>query len=177
MGTAFNDGLLESVKGDAEWAIESLMALPCPAYVDFAAMKSYYTDPEFSLNNLGEGLYGWMKKKERSSDDGTVLLDNPGGTPWLLSCFVHVPVSAGAAAERTGKLRVIANAPCQIYLNGKLEPEPGSRITLQQGVNRLIAIVQSGSEDVRLGLVFLNEDGSYMKDLQYRMTMDEVEPK
>lgn len=175
LGAAFGDGLLESVKGDGEWAVESLMALPCPAYVDFAAMKSYYTDPEFSLNNLGEGLYGWMKKKERSSADGTVLLDSPGGTPWFLSCFVHVPEADGAG--RTGKLRVNTDAPCEIYVNGKLEPEPQNRITLQQGVNRLIAIVQSGSEDVRLGLVFLNEDGSYMKDLQYRMTMDEVEPK
>ncbi len=174
LGAAFRDGLLESVKGDAEWAVESLMALPCPPYVDFAAMKSYYTDPEFSLNNLGEGLYGWMKKKERSSEDGTVLLDNPGGTPWFLSCFVHVPV---AGAERVGKLRINTNAPCEIYLNGKLEPEPQHRITLQPGVNRLIAIVHSAKEDVRLGLVFLDEDGHYMKDLQYRMTMDEVEPK
>jgi beta-galactosidase len=174
LGAAFGDGLLQSVKGDEEWAVESLMALPCPAYVDFAAMKSYYTDPEFSLNNLGEGLYGWMKKKERSPEDGTVLLDNPGGTPWFLSCFVHVPV---AGAERVGKLRINANAPCEIYLNGKLEPEPQKRITLQPGVNRLIAIVHSAKEDVQLSLVFLNEDGLYMKDLQYRMTMDEVEPK
>lgn len=188
LGAAFGDGLLQSVKGDGEWAIESLMALPCPPYVDFAAMKSYYTDPEFSLNNLGEGLYGWMKKKERSSEDGTVLLDNPGGTPWFLSCFVHVPVAGadavsvttaetGTAAERVGKLRINTNAPCEIYLNGRLEPEPQNRITLQPGVNRLIAIVHSAKEDVRLGLVFLNEDGHYMKDLQYRMTMDEVEPK
>lgn len=212
LGAAFGDGLLQSVKGDGEWAIESLMALPCPPYVDFAAMKSYYTDPEFSLNNLGEGLYGWMKKKERSPEDGTVLLDNPGGTPWFLSCFVHVPVAgagaesgagvetgadtatdtgnglaagtdAGAATEsrtageRAGKLRINTNAPCEIYLNGKLEPEPQHQIKLQPGVNRLIAIVHSAKEDVRLGMVFLNEDGHYMKDLQYRMTMDEVEPK
>lgn len=189
LGAAFGDGLLQSVKGDGEWAVESLMALPCPPYVDFAAMKSYYTDPEFSLNNLGEGLYGWMKKKERSPEDGTVLLDNPGGTPWFLSCFVHVPPVAatgadagaatetGTAAERIGKLRINTNAPCEIYLNGKLEPEPQNRITLLTGVNRLIAIIHSAKEDVRLGLVFLNEDGHYMKDLQYRMTMDEVEPK
>lgn len=208
LGAAFGDGLLESVKGDGEWAVESLMALPCPPYVDFAAMKSYYTDPEFSLNNLGEGLYGWMKKKERSREDGTVLLDNPGGTPWFLSCFVHVPAAgagaeddagvnadtdtgnrlaadtdAGAAAEsgtageRIGKLRINTNASCEIYLNGKLETEPQKRITLLPGVNRLIAIVHSAKEDVRLGLVFLNEDDQYMKDLQYRMTMDEVEPK
>lgn len=191
LGANFEDGLLESVKGDGEWAVESLMALPCPPYVDFAAMKSYYTDPEFSLNNLGEGLYGWMQKKERSSSDGTVLLNSPGGTPWFLSCFVHVPAGTGAgveggveaeagasvSVERSGRLRVNANAPCDIYLNGRLEPDPESRITLLPGVNRLIAIMQSGSEDVRLGIVFLNEDGSYMKDLQYRMTMDEVEPK
>lgn len=39
------------------------MTLFCPPHIDYEAMKDYYTDPEFSLNNLGEGLYGWMKKK------------------------------------------------------------------------------------------------------------------
>ncbi|WP_436756423.1 hypothetical protein, partial [Streptomyces sp. URMC 124] len=71
--------------------MEAAMALPCPPYADYEAMKAYYTDPEFSLNNLGEGLYGWMQKKERRRADGALLIREAGLDPWFLSCFVWVP--------------------------------------------------------------------------------------
>lgn len=63
LGAAFADELLLHDKEDAQWAVEAAMTLFCPPHIDYEAMKDYYTDPEFSLNNLGEGLYGWMKKK------------------------------------------------------------------------------------------------------------------
>lgn len=63
LGASFADELLLHDKEDAQWAVEAAMTLFCPPHIDYEAMKDYYTDPEFSLNNLGEGLYGWMKKK------------------------------------------------------------------------------------------------------------------
>ncbi|WP_342562572.1 hypothetical protein NST84_23705 [Paenibacillus sp. FSL R7-0345] len=48
---------------------------------------------------------------------------------------------------------------------------------LQSGLNRLIATLQGTGGDLSFGLTFLNPDGSYMKDLEYRLTLDEVEPK
>ncbi|MHA6530492.1 glycoside hydrolase family 2 protein [Paenibacillus sp. BAC0078] len=177
LGASFDDGLLDSVKGDGEWAVETMMALPCPPYIDYAQMKAYYTDPAFSLNNLGEGLYGWMQKKERRSGDGTLRIQNAGGVPWFLSCFVHVPEAAGAEERlHMGRLRV-NTVPYEIYLNGAPVAEPERELTLQSGLNRLIAIVQAGDGDLTFGLTFLNEDGSYMKGLEYRLTLDEVEPK
>ena len=63
-----------------------MMTLPYLQYQDFEKVKAYYLDPEFSLNNLGEGLYGWMKKIERNSHDVKLWIRNSrGGT-----CFVHV---------------------------------------------------------------------------------------
>jgi hypothetical protein len=192
LGAGFRDGLLQSVKDDAQCAVEAVMALPCLPHVDFAAMKSYYTDPEFSLNNLGEGLYGWMKKKERSPLDGAFRIGQPEGNPWFLSCFIHVPEDADHPANReavrgtgreagpairTGKLRVSSAASCEIYMNGEAVPAPEQEILLQTGVNRFIAIVRGGQEDIRISIVFLNPDGTCMNDLRYRMTMDEVEPK
>lgn len=235
LGAAFHDGLLERGKGDAEWAVEAVMALPCPPHVAYEEMKAYYIDPEFSLNNLGEGLYGWMKKKERGPADGKFRIPSPGGQPWFFSCFVHVPQEAGTegAAERAmegssksatlgaskgitegaskgitegaskaategmskavevgiktnlnvdgegreAQLRILTDRPYAVYINGKLVGEPEAGFRLRTGVNRLIVIVQSGEEDLSLGMVFMNPDGTYMNDLSYRMTMDEVEPK
>ncbi len=176
LGASFDDELLNEEKGDGEWAVEAMMALPCPAYVDYGAMRAYYTDPEFSLNNLGEGLYGWMQKKERRPT-GLLHLANAGQDPWFLSCFVTVPEEG--AAPRRGRLRVLTDASTavEIVLNGEVVPNPEQTLDLNPGLNRLIAIVRGSGEDLDLGLVFLHPDGRYMKDLSYRLTLDEVEPK
>ncbi|MGG6312549.1 hypothetical protein [Paenibacillus macerans] len=176
LGASFDDLLLEEEKGDGEWAVEAMMALPCPAYVDYGAMRDYYTDPEFSLNNLGEGLYGWMQKKERRST-GLLHIANAGRNPWFLSCFVTVPEEG--EAPRRGRLRVLADAAStvEIVLNGEVVPEPEKELIMNPGLNRLIAIVRGTGGDLDFGWVFLHPDGRYMKDLSYSLTLDEVEPK
>ncbi|MNB90269.1 Beta-galactosidase [compost metagenome] len=178
LGASFDDGLLDSVKGDGEWAVETMMALPCLPHIHYEEMKAYYIDPEFSLNNLGEGLYGWMQKKERRPGDGTLRIANAGNNRWFLSCFVDVPEKAGEAAQYyPGRLRINTDVPYEIYLNGELAAEPERELTLQTGLNRLIAILQGTGGDLAFGLTFLNLDGTYMKGLEYRLTLDEVEPK
>lgn len=175
LGAAFDDRLLVSEKDDGAWAVEAVMALPCPPYVDYEAMKTYYTDPEYSLNNLGEGLYGWMQKKERRSEDGKMRIAHAAKEPWFLSCFVQVP--EGAESYRKGCMRIRSETPYDIYLNGEFVPEPELELVLKSGLNRLIAIVHGNGGNMDFGMVFLHEHGSYMKDLEYRMTLDEVEPK
>ncbi|MBB6633123.1 glycoside hydrolase family 2 protein [Cohnella thailandensis] len=172
LGASFADGVLEGVKGDAESAVEAIMALPCPPHVPLEEMRAYYIDPEFSLNNLGEGLYGWMLKRERHPDDGLFRIPAPNGRPWLFSCFVHAPEPG-----RTGKLRVAGNYPYELYLNGSLIPDPAGGIVLLGGINRLVVVVHAGEEPLTLGLIFHNDDGTYMNDLEYRLTIAEVEPK
>lgn len=179
LGATIDDGLLHSSKTDAHWSVEKVMALPCKPWVNYEEMKAYYTDPEFSLNNLGEGLYGWMLKKERSSSDGAFLIQNPGDERWFLSCFVHGfdPSCSPFDGILRGKLQVNTNCEYEIYLNGCRVPDPERHIELRAGINRLIAIVQGAGEDIRFGMVFRNADGSYMRHLQYRLTLDDVEPK
>lgn len=180
LGAAFADELLQLDKGDAQWAVEAAMTLFCPPHTDYQAMTDYYTDPEFSLNNLGEGLYGWMKKKERR-EDGMLLIPAPEGRPLFLSCFVHLPAPVSGTGEpadfRTGRLRVNSECAYEIYMNGQHVTQPEREITLTSGINRLVAIVRGGREDISFGMVFLNPDLTYMNDLEFRMTMDEVEPK
>jgi len=52
-----------------------------------------------------------------------------------------------------------------------------NRITLKKGVNRLVIIAKAREEDIEILPVFKNETGKYMTNLQYRLTIDEVEPK
>lgn len=175
LGASFDEGLLSAVKGSGQWAVEKIMAMPCRPYVDFEAMKAYYIDPEFSLNNLGEGLYGWMQKKERSRYDGTFRIPNPNGDRWFVSCFVYM--LDPTLDEINGRLLITTNSSCEIYMNGAQVPNPEKKISLQAGINRLIAIVDGTEEDIRIGMVFKNTDGTPMKHLQYKLTLDEVEPK
>ncbi|MBY0012919.1 glycoside hydrolase family 2 protein [Paenibacillus typhae] len=178
LGASFDDGLLYSTKGDGEWAVETMMALPCLPHINYEEMKAYYIDPEFSLNNLGEGLYGWMQKKERRPGDGTLHIANAGDNRWFLSCFVHVHGKPGTQGQlHQGKLRINTDVPYEIYLNGELVSEPERELMLQTGLNRLIATLQGTGGDLAFGLTFLNRDDTYMKGLEYRLTLDEVEPK
>ncbi|WP_233476249.1 hypothetical protein [Paenibacillus sonchi] len=98
----------------------------------------------------------------------------------FLSCFVHLPAlseDSRTGNVRTGRLRVQSDNAFVIYMNGEQVAAPEKEIRLSSGINRLIAIVQGGREDFAFGMVFLNSDGTYMNDLEYRLTMDEVEPK
>lgn len=179
LGATFNDRLLSGTKGDQHWSVEKVMALPCKPWVNYEEMKAYYTDPEFSLNNLGEGLYGWMLKKERSPSDGAFLIKNHGGERWFMSCFVELLSTECHSDHGTisGKLKTNTNCTFEMYMNGNLVPDPANHIELQTGINRLIAIVHGSAEELRFGMVFMNDDGSYMKNLRYSLTLDEVEPK
>lgn len=179
LGAVFNDRLLNGTKGDPQWSVDKVMALPCKPWTNYEEMKAYYTDPEFSLNNLGEGLYGWMLKKERRPSDGTFVIKNPDDERWFLSCFVHLLDSEYDRHNGiiSGKLKINTNGAFEIYMNGSLVPDPEKHIELQAGINRLIAIVHGSAEELQFGMVFMNEDGSYMKNLKYSLTLDEVEPK
>ncbi|WP_054955154.1 glycoside hydrolase family 2 protein [Paenibacillus dakarensis] len=179
LGASFNDKLLSGTKGDPHWSVEKVMALPCKPWVNYEEMKAYYTDPEFSLNNLGEGLYGWMLKKERNSSDGTFRITNAEQNRWFLSCFVDISdLECGQGSGILhGKLKINTNCAFEIYMNGDLVSEPEKQIELQSGINRLIAIVHGTADELQFGMVFMNKDGSYMKNLKYSLTLDEIEPK
>ena len=171
MGARFEDGEMEAVKGAGRYAVESMMALPYHSYDDYGRALAYYSDPAFSLNNLGEGLYGWMKKFERDRKDGFLTLTGSAGQTMFVTCFVH-----GVSGRDKEYLACLdCNAECTFYLNG--EVVNSRSVTLKNGINRIFLLVRAGGQDARLRLVFKNMDGTYATDLLYRTTVDEVDPK
>ncbi|MDO4743297.1 MAG: glycoside hydrolase family 2 TIM barrel-domain containing protein, partial [bacterium] len=70
-----------------DYSVDYFMTLPLYDYQDYNAALKYYTDKEFSLNNLGEGLYGWMLKIEKNRNDGYIYIPNSKGNKYFLTCF------------------------------------------------------------------------------------------
>jgi len=101
LGVEVQTRLLEFTRPASDYAIEAVMTLLKEPYQDEEAVTAYYADPAFILNNLGEGVYGWMKRQDRR-----------GG-------FIHVPGSAG----RTCYLSV--------FVDSEINRDPSRRATLE----------------------------------------------
>lgn len=171
LGARFDDGEMSIVKGAGRYAVESMLSLPYHDYEDYDRALAYYSDPEFSLNNLGEGLYGWMKKFERNKQDGFLTLTGSAGNIMFVTCFVH----GLAGQDKEYFVQMESNTDCTFYLNGQIITD--EKVVLKNGINRVFLLVRAGGEDARLRLVFKNLDGSFATDLLYRTTVDEVDPK
>ena len=170
MGAEFAFDAMDMIKGEAENSMEMVMSLPYKPYQDYARAIEYYTDPEFSLNNLGEGLYGWMRKFERRKD-GYLRLTGSAGNTMFITCFVH----ALRTPQKEYLLDIDANGEYVLYINGRKE-KPG-KVTLKSGINRFFMLAKVGAEDFRFRPIFRNTDGSFAVNLQYRLTVDEIDPK
>lgn len=170
IGAEFKFDAMGIIKDEAKYSIETVMTLPYKEYQDYDRAIEYYTDPEFSLNNLGEGLYGWMKKIERRPDGYLHITDSAGNTMFI-TCFVHVL----GETDKEYILEIPANNDFTLYINGE-EKQPG-RVKLKAGINRFFVLAHVGDQDFALRPVFKNLDGSFAVDLQYRTTVDEIDPK
>jgi hypothetical protein len=173
-------------KLDADYAVEFFMTLPHEEYKDYKAEEAYYTDKEYSLNNLGEGLYGWMNKVERNRNDGFITIPNSQGRICFLTCFVEWGTSGADFINCA--ISINANCSFKIWINGELCAEQSENkdegkahlindITLQKGVNRLVINATSDKDEIRLRPVFKTTNGDYLDHLRYKLTIDEVDPK
>lgn len=178
LGCEFKVNKMDYVKGEAKNAIEIIMSLPYKEYQDFDRAFEYYSDPEFSLNNLGEGLYGWMKKWERDRKDGFMKMNNTKGQTMFITTFVHQLKRPGDTGEHKAekyKLELTSNCGYKLYINGQLQTD--ENVTLLPGINRFFMLADVKDEELTFRAVFKNPDGTYADNLLYRVTVDEVDPK
>lgn len=179
LGASFNDNSISHIKGEAENSLEMIMALPYMPYQDFDRAFEYYSDPEFSLNNLGEGLYGWMKKTERNPEDGYLYIANSKNKTMFMSAFIHSLKSPADSTEQADEkeyfIDIDASRPYTLYING--EKITSRNIILKKGINRLFILSDESDTELKLRINIKNTDESYATNLQYRLTVDEVDPK
>lgn len=193
LGACFNYDIFSYVKGDRDYSIDYLMTLPYEEHKDYKTEEEYFSDGQYSLNNLGEGLYGWMKKVEKDVREGYISIPHSKSKTYFLTCFpillkdiTDQPISE---ADPEYVLVVDANCLFKLWINGSLLKETGKNgnnvervnvenIRLADGLNRLAMVCKAGSDDIRIRLLLKNQqDGSYADNVRYKLTIDEVDPK
>lgn len=178
-------------KGDRDYAIDYFMTLSHEKYKDYKAAEAYYSDKNYSLNNLGEGLYGWMKKIEKDKE-GFININGSKNRTYFLSCFVNKIEGKSSSPAKTDfdeiNLQAESNCSFKLWINGELRKEFHTdrtgqykvtipEIKLVKGLNRFIISAAASEEDIKLRMVFKNSDGTYPDALRYQLTIDEVDPK
>ena len=155
-------------RGDEAYAVEAMTVLPYPEYLDFDEMFAYFSDKEFSLNNLGEGVYGWMNRTDRDGN-GYLNVANSSGNGMFMTSFVSSPVAKKYLIESAATREYV------LYVNGKKIKD--GEVDFVEGYNRLFIYSPPNKKDLSVKVIIKNTDGSYATDLIYRTTIDEVDPK
>lgn len=168
------------------------MTLPHLEYNDYRKAEAYFSDKEYSLNNLGEGLYGWMKKVERDPSDGFINIQNSSGQTYFMSCFAdHIRDRCSGIEQPDAlvcELQLDINCSFKLWINGSLLKDHVKtdnknecvlikEVALVKGLNRLIIVCRALDADISLRPVFKFPDGSYPDIIRYQLTIDEVDPK
>ncbi len=161
------------IKSDFDYSVDYFMTLPCPEYKDYAAALAYYTDKRYSLNNLGEGLYGWMRKVEKSYVDGTVTVPDSKNERLFLTCFAKY---SGTSREACTAV-MTSNGKSDLWINGDKLDIAGKFILLP-GENRIVIDAKApDNDDYSVRLIIKDSAGIPIKNTVYHLTIDEVDPK
>jgi beta-galactosidase len=181
LGAEIRDALLEYKKGDRDTALDYIMALPYQPYDDFERCKSFYTDPEYCLNNLGENVYGCMKKIEKDVTDGFLRIPDSKNQIFFLTCFTEY----SGEADLVCKMDVDSNSPISLWINGVLRTAvtPGEGevrryqvedVHFSSGINRIAFMVKVGDMDAAIRPIIRIPNGYYRDSLIYRLTLDRI---
>ena len=163
LGMFVEGDLFQTWSPERNNALEYVMSLPHQDYNDLEKERAYYTNPEYSLNNLGEGLYGWMNKLE-CDQSGYITRVGSHHKIYFLTCFVL----CDKPEEKRFSLDI--NCEYRLFVNG--EEISGETVSFRQGINPIAMELKTGDEDFRFRLIW--EDGYRMVT---QLTIDEVEPK
>jgi len=169
-----------------------LMTISHDEHKDYMAAEAYFSDVNYTLNNLGEGVYGWMKKVEKSSRDGFINIPESKGKTCFTTSFVNFvkdkSLEEPKAQSLSCILEVVTNSSFKLWINGVLMKEYLSaeqveetvivkNVILLKGLNRFVLIGKCDYEDINIRPVFKKINGNYLDCLKYTLTMDEVDPK
>lgn len=175
-------------KAPADLGIPAFMGIARQPYMGEAAMTAYFSDPGYILNNLGEGVFGWMQRQDKRA--GRVVVPASAGQSWFLTVFIESEVNRDPEQRGTDvlpdpslvpDLYLEINRPFRLYLNGRCladAPAPSGGpakiedALLRQGINRLLLVCAAGAEEICLNAWFKDKLGAFLPDLRYRLTLD-----
>ncbi len=181
---------LQKIKSDADFAIPAVMALEHSSTYALDEMIAYYKSRDYKLNNLGEGLYGWMSRIFKT--DGWLTAKASAGKTVLMTAYVQSPVNRNNFEREenslpdptiTPDLLISCNCNARIWISDRYIGQVGPSIQkaskledapLNKGVNNILIVAEGAQEDLQVSIVFINKFGEFLKDLSYRLTIDEI---
>ena len=189
MGAEIKTNLFSYVKEEKDFGIGTFMALPYEKHNDFLAEQTYFSDAHYILNNLGEGVYGWMKRVEKKN--GFISIEGSAGTTYFLTLFLQSDLNRNPLKRAAGELPdssivpdllLTTNCAIRLFINGtimfeksevtQLEDYKIEDIMLNKGLNRMALVCFGGTDDIMFNLCFINKYSDFVKDLKYQLTMD-----
>ena len=188
LGGAVATHLLSYTKDSLDYGIEAMMALVQAEHQDAQAMLAYFSAPDYSLNNLGEGVYGWMKRVEKRA--GYISVPDSAHQTFFLTTFVDSALNRDPSRRFNNVLPdpslvpdlfLDLNCAFTVFINGQ---EMGSQTAapqgvlkiedaiLRQGLNRIALVLRGGDTDIRLSAWFKDKFGEPLAGLKYSLTID-----
>ena len=189
LGAEIKTNLLTYVKEEKDFGISTFMALPYEKHNDFELEQAYFSHPEYVLNNLGEGVYGWMNRVEKKN--GFITIEASAGSTYFLTLFLQSDLNRNPLKRAAGELPdssivpdllLSVNCDVHLFINGttmfeksnvsQLEDFKIEDITLNKGLNRVTLVCFGGAEDIKFNMCFIHKYGDFINDLKYQLTMD-----
>lgn len=188
LGFAVRTSLLEHVKSAEDYCLPHVMALAHEPHQSLEAETAYFTSPDYALNNLGEGVYGWMRRVEKK--DGRLTVPGSRGKVFFLTVFVLSEINRDPTKRAAGELPdssivpdlvLSANCRTEVYVNGGKVAETGAGgskgttvkdVLLSKGLNRMAFVCEGGAEDIALSASFQGKYGECPEGLNCLLTMD-----
>jgi len=190
LGVPVKTDVLEYVKADTDYSIPSLMVLQYDGKKDFSKMEAYFSDGKYVLNNLGEGVYGWMTRVDQK--DGSIVIPCSSGKTFFATVFIYSELNRNPEKREEGQfpdssivpdLYIHTNASFKLWVNGICHWEHKAvangkqlvkipDIVLDKGMNRMLLICTGAESDIKLSAYFLNKYGDSVEKLKYIMTLD-----
>ncbi len=189
-GARYETSLFRRVKAPERYAVPEFMWLPVESFWDYDEAVAYHAAPDFFLNNLGEGTYGWMQRV--SAADGCAVLKSAGTRGAFVTVFADCALNHDPEKREPGvvpdpsivpDLTVTCNTAFDVYVNGRkrtglAEAPTGTAqvvledVLLEKGLNRIFFRLSPGPEDLVLGAVFRDKMGDDLRDAVWRLTLD-----
>lgn len=182
--------MLKYVKEKNDYAIQCFMVLPWQKHYDYNKAEAYFAAPDYVLNNLGEGVYGWMQRVEKKN--GYASIPGSAGKTYFMTVFIASDINRDPEKRAVSELPdssivpdVFVDCNCRIKLvvNGRtyfestdvmgdLSDQKVEDVVLGKGVNRMLLVCKGGEEDIRVNINFKNKYGDYVEGLRYLCTLD-----
>jgi hypothetical protein len=188
LGVAFRSPFLDQLPDESDYGLDSVMALARESHQDERAMEAYFTDPGYALNNLGEGVFGWMKRID--ARDGVITIPDSARKTWFVTAFIDSEINRDPEKRPSHELpdpgivpdlSLRSSCPVRVFINGRMLgdfPATGGNAVkiedavLRKGMNRLAFICSGGEEDVRISAWFRTKHGEPTPGLRTFLTLD-----